>query len=245
MFDITTTNALTMSSREIAELTGKEHKNVLADIRKMLDELDMTSAQFSADLPDTYGRAQTVFNLPKRETLILVSGYSVELRARIIDRWQELETKAAAAIPPQHKPRRVQSNVSESAKIALMLYREAVKIAGVDKPTMLAKTLEVVSAATGDNYQPMMLALPAVAPAEVATLTPTLIGKQIGMKASDVNLALESLGLQYRDDAKELRLTDAGTAFGDMKPYHRRGHSGVQIHWRDSVIDVLRNSLTV
>ncbi len=29
----------TMTSREIAELTGKEHRNVLADIRKMLLEL--------------------------------------------------------------------------------------------------------------------------------------------------------------------------------------------------------------
>ena len=44
----------TMSSREIAELTGKEHKNVLADIRMMLDGLELTSADFSADLPDSY-----------------------------------------------------------------------------------------------------------------------------------------------------------------------------------------------
>ncbi|MFA9263081.1 MAG: Rha family transcriptional regulator, partial [Undibacterium sp.] len=83
----------TMTSREIAELTGKEHKNVLADIRVMLDDLGLTSAEFSADLPDGYGRMQPGFSLPKRECLILVSGYSVAMRARIIDRWQELEAR--------------------------------------------------------------------------------------------------------------------------------------------------------
>ena len=80
-----------MTSREIADLTGKQHKDVLYDIRKMFEDLGQTSADFSADLPDTYGRLQPAFNLPKRETLILVSGYSTVLRARIIDRWQELE----------------------------------------------------------------------------------------------------------------------------------------------------------
>lgn len=91
--------SLTMTSREIAELTGKEHKNVLADIRKMLEDLGRTSADFSADLPDAYGRPQPAYKLPKRETLILVSGYSTELRARIIDRWQELEALVAKPVP--------------------------------------------------------------------------------------------------------------------------------------------------
>ncbi|QXV72953.1 DNA-binding protein [Edwardsiella phage PVN06] len=40
----------TMSSVEIAELTGKEHRNVLADIRKMLVEIQ--SAEKSADYKD-------------------------------------------------------------------------------------------------------------------------------------------------------------------------------------------------
>lgn len=87
---------LTMSSLEIAELTGKDHKNVLADIRNMLNELGKTSAEFSANVPDSYGRRRPVINLPKRECMILVSGYSITLRARIIDRWQQLEAHVAA-----------------------------------------------------------------------------------------------------------------------------------------------------
>ena len=84
-----------MSSREIAELCGKEHKNVLADVRKMLAELMIQPAEFSARYIDAKGESRECFNLPKRESLILISGYSVELRAKIIDRWQELEAQAS------------------------------------------------------------------------------------------------------------------------------------------------------
>lgn len=41
-------NVLTMSSIEIAELTGKQHKHVLTDIRNMLDSLNIGSAVFAA-----------------------------------------------------------------------------------------------------------------------------------------------------------------------------------------------------
>lgn len=90
---VNNSTTLTMSSREIAELTGKEHKNVLADIRKMLQDLELTSADFSANLPDAYGRQQQIFNLNKELTLTLVAGYNVKLRLAIIKRWQELEQK--------------------------------------------------------------------------------------------------------------------------------------------------------
>ena len=93
---------LTMSSREIAELTGKEHRNVMRDIRAMLVELHGEGGVLSFEQTHTNpqnGQPYPVFVLPKRETLILVSGYSVELRARIVDRWQELEAQQAPVIP--------------------------------------------------------------------------------------------------------------------------------------------------
>ena len=88
-----TINSQTMSSREIAKLTGKRHDHVLRDIRNMFESLDIQSPQNWVDYKDSKGRIFQECNLPKRETLILVSGYSVTLRAKIIDRWAYLESK--------------------------------------------------------------------------------------------------------------------------------------------------------
>jgi phage antirepressor YoqD-like protein len=86
----------TMTSREIADLTGKEHDNVRRDIMKLAEELSLI---FEEKIEASQGgRPSKIFTLQKRETLILVSGYSVTMRARIIDRWQELE--AGTVIDP-------------------------------------------------------------------------------------------------------------------------------------------------
>ncbi len=88
-----------MSSLEIAERTGKRHDHVMRDIRTMLDDLGITHPKFGASYRDSTGRSLPCFNLPKRESLILVSGYSVPLRAAIVDRWQEFEAQQAPRIP--------------------------------------------------------------------------------------------------------------------------------------------------
>jgi len=90
--------ALSMTSLEIAELTGKRHDHVLRDTRGMLTEL--YGEEGVPNFGDTYinpqnGQPYPMFRLPKSLTLTLISGYSVKLRKRIIDRWQELEMKAA------------------------------------------------------------------------------------------------------------------------------------------------------
>ncbi|MGZ5052325.1 MAG: Rha family transcriptional regulator [Methylobacter sp.] len=89
----------TMSSTEIAELTGKNHKEVLRDIRKILDEVGIDSAQFCAQYKDSTGRLLPVFNLPRRECDLVIAGYSAKYRLAIIDRWQELEQKNQITLP--------------------------------------------------------------------------------------------------------------------------------------------------
>jgi len=86
----------TMSSLEIAELASREHRNVMRDIRTMLAELYGEGGVLSFE--HTHRNAQNgqsypIFRLPKRECLILISGYSVTLRAKIVDRWAELEAQ--------------------------------------------------------------------------------------------------------------------------------------------------------
>lgn len=99
MRDLINTTPLTMSSRDIADLVEKEHRNVMRDARKMLAELHGEGGvlRFEHTLPDPQnGQPYPILRLPKRETLVLIAGYSVTLRARIIDRWEQLEAGAAA-----------------------------------------------------------------------------------------------------------------------------------------------------
>ena len=97
-----------MSSREIAELTGKRHDNVLRDIENMIVELkgDLeTSNLRSAIKSSTYRiegqqREYPQYDLDFDSTMCLVAGYSAVLRMRIIKRWRELESDPMACMPP-------------------------------------------------------------------------------------------------------------------------------------------------
>ena len=99
MQNLTLLQTLTMTSREIAELTGKQHAHVMRDIRAMLDTLSQNPNLDFACESTTYfaetGRAYPQYELDKAATLCLVAGYDAVVRMRIINRWMELE----AAIP--------------------------------------------------------------------------------------------------------------------------------------------------
>lgn len=85
-----------MSSLEIAGLTGKDHKNILRDIRILVDQEAIGRLNFE---PSSYlnsqNKEQSLYDLDFRATMILVTGYDVKRRAAVIDRWMKLETGEA------------------------------------------------------------------------------------------------------------------------------------------------------
>lgn len=83
----------TISSLEIAELTGKQHSHLLRDIRQLLDQGIDASNFGLVEYSDAKGEMRPCYNITKKGCLILASGYNPLLREKIINRWEELETE--------------------------------------------------------------------------------------------------------------------------------------------------------
>ena len=94
--------ASTMTSREIAELTGKRHDHVLRDIDGILKTLspDLGKGFKSTTYKDSTGKENRMFELDRDSSYCLVAGYDANARMRIIKRWQELEAQAIKSLSP-------------------------------------------------------------------------------------------------------------------------------------------------
>lgn len=121
MFDLTTTNTdvQTMTSREIADLTGKQHDNVRRDILHMASELSLNFEE--KVIPSAGGRPSKVFLLDKEATLILVSGYNLTMRAKIVRRWQELEKATQVPTINLNDPAQLRGLLSNYAERVIAL----------------------------------------------------------------------------------------------------------------------------
>jgi hypothetical protein len=87
----------TMTSLEIAELTGKQHKNVMQAIRNMepaWEKVQGLKFQLSSriyQLPNGGTKEVPCYVLTKTECLYIATKFNDEARARLVLRWQELE----------------------------------------------------------------------------------------------------------------------------------------------------------
>jgi len=88
-----TVPVLTMSSRDIAELTEKQHDNVLKLIRSLIDGGIVNSTTPQEYVHPQNNQTYIEYLCSKRDSLIIVARLSPEFTAHIVDRWQELEQK--------------------------------------------------------------------------------------------------------------------------------------------------------
>lgn len=245
---VTSQSPTTMSSREIADLTEKRHDNVMRDIRVMLAELHGEGGLL--EFEDTSrneqnGQEYPIFRLPKREMLILVSGYSVELRARIIDRWHELE--ASERLNTGQSPR---IDVSREARLTMSQNLRIAKMIGLVGNQAVLSANRATTAMTGIDTLKLLGTTHMNASQNEALLTPTEIARRLGHgSARTVNQQLCNAGLQqsFRNAGGHLyyELTDLGHHYGgvmqDTGKRHSAGTPVRQLRWASSILRYMQD----
>lgn len=91
----------TISSLELAELTGKNHRDLLRSIRNMEENwVELGQRKFAlTSYTDKSNRQSSMYELTKTESLYIASKFNDTLRAKVILRWEELEKQNQPKLP--------------------------------------------------------------------------------------------------------------------------------------------------
>lgn len=105
-----TKDGQTMTSIQIAEVTGKRHCEVLRAIRNMEPAWEkITLRKFASrikinELANGVLREIPYYELTKTECLYIATKFNDEARARLILRWEELEKERLVIVEVAHQP---------------------------------------------------------------------------------------------------------------------------------------------
>lgn len=213
----------TMTSLEIAEVTGKRHDSILRDIRNILSQGVDAHNFVETSYTDKSNRQQKCYTLTKKGCLILASGYDVILREKIINRWEELETKE-----------RSQYQVPQSFAEALMLAAKQQEQIEEQQRQLEANSKEIVELNGAiAEMQPKVTYVDMIL-ASKETVTTTQIAQDYGQSAKAFNVLLRNFGVQHKVGgqwvlyAKHLPF---GYVQSDTFPIvHKNGTNGTVMH---------------
>ena len=182
----------TITSLEIAELTGKNHAHILRDIRNLLSqgvsESNFGLSSYQQQQPNGGTKNVTCYELTKKGCLILASGYDALLREKIINRWEELETKERTGgfVVPQTFSQALmlaakqQEQIEEQRAALAQQGEEIVKLSN-----------EVMTMKPKATYYDLILNNP-------STVTITQIAQDYGMSAKKFNQILCDFRIQHK-----------------------------------------------
>ena len=165
----------TMTSLEIAELTGKQHFHVMEAIRKMepawkkvcKSNFRLTSRTIVQ--PNGGTREVPCYQLTKTECLYIATKFNDEARAKLVLRWQELEMADVRGKMADVRGKMAEGRCLPEPKKILALADE-----------IIGDGLRLLNAGAED------------------TLTATQVAKTFNMTVYDFNCVLRDMGIQYR-----------------------------------------------
>ena len=185
-----------MSSLEIADLTGKPHSDLLKAIRTMEPAWEkVNGGKFSlVEYRDAKGEMRPCYELTKTECLYIATKFNDEARAKLVLRWEELETEK----------RNGGFQVPTSFKEALLLaahqqelIEEQQKQIEQKDETIELQEAEIKKAAPKVDYYDKTLQ-------SVNTQTTTQVAKSLGMDAHKLNRKLKEAGILYNQSGQWL-----------------------------------------
>lgn len=127
-----TGNAVTMNSREIAKLVDTRHSNVCVTIERLINK---GAIQGYAALQYTHpqnGQTYHYYEVNKRDSYVIVAQLSPKFTARLVDRWQELESKTGIPQSFVEALRLAADMAEQNAQLEQKVQQDAPKVAFVN-----------------------------------------------------------------------------------------------------------------
>jgi phage regulator Rha-like protein len=183
-----------MTSLEIAEVTGKQHKHLMEAIRKMEPAwVKVHGSKFRLMFREvTIGngavRQDPCYQLTKTECLYIATKFNDEARAKLVLRWEELERdRLGTNFTNLHE---FNNSVNENEN---KIIRDNSRNSCQNFPALPSpkKILALADDIIGTGLR--MLNEPAE-----DTLTATQVAKTFNMTTYDFNAVLRDMGIQYR-----------------------------------------------
>lgn len=217
-------NKETMTSLEIAEVTGKQHAHVMRDIRSLLERGCDESNFGLVEYKDKKGEGRPMYQLTKKGCLILASGYDALLRERIINRWEELETKQLSPIA------KIPTTFAEALRLAA---DQAEQIEAQQKQ-LEANSKEIVElSGTIATMQPKVTYLDKIL-ASKETVNTTQIAQDYGLSTKSFNVLLRNFGIQHKVGGQWIlyakHLPNGYVQSDTISIEHKDGSSGSVMH---------------
>ena len=216
-----------MTSLEIAEITGKAHKDIMRAIRNMEPAWEKVQGRKFALMQEEVetnngGRKmRPYYSLNKTECLYIATKFNDEARAKLVLRWEDLEKK-------------VQYQVPQSFSEALMLAAKQQERIEQQQLALESKNKEIVQLSTTiTEMQPKVSYVDTILSSK-ETVTTTQIAQDYGQSAKAFNILLRNFGIQHKVGGQWILyakyLSNGYVQSETFSVVHRDGSAGSVMH---------------